>query len=77
MLTSRVLVMSSDYSPLRTESMSKYSPTIANSGVEAALRRSTMRDIAAELKQLRLDGMAGPWQDLIEQGASCGPDLAR
>ena len=31
-----------------------------------------MRDITAELKQLRLYGMAGAWLDLIEQGASTG-----
>ena len=36
-----------------------------------------MRDIAAELKQLRLHGMAGAWLDLIEQGASTGSEEAR
>jgi DNA replication protein DnaC len=36
-----------------------------------------MRDIAAELKQLRLHGMAGAWLDLIEQGASSCSDEAR
>lgn len=36
-----------------------------------------MRDIAAELKQLRLHGMAGAWLDLIEQGSSTGSEDAR
>ena len=36
-----------------------------------------MRDIAAELKQLRLHGMAGAWLELIEQGPSSGSDEAR
>jgi DNA replication protein DnaC len=36
-----------------------------------------MRDLAAELKQLRLHGMAGAWTDLVEQGANAGVDSAR
>ena len=31
-------------------------------------RRSAMRDLIVELKQLRLHGMAGAWADLLEQG---------
>ena len=29
-----------------------------------------MRDVIAELKALRLHGMAGAWADLVEQGAA-------
>jgi DNA replication protein DnaC len=36
-----------------------------------------MRDLAAELKQLRLHGMAGAWTDLVGQGANAGVDSAR
>jgi DNA replication protein DnaC len=36
-----------------------------------------MRDILAELKQLRLHGMASAWSDLVEQGPSAGLDSAR
>ena len=36
-----------------------------------------MRDIADELKQLRLHGMASAWADLLEQGPSAGLDSAR
>ena len=35
-------------------------------------RRSTMRDLIVELKQLRLHGMAGAWADLLEQGERRG-----
>ena len=31
-----------------------------------------MRELAVELKQLRMHGMAGAWADLVEQGASGG-----
>jgi hypothetical protein len=33
-----------------------------------ARRRTTLREIAAELKELRLYGMAGAWVDLTSQG---------
>jgi DNA replication protein DnaC len=33
-------------------------------------RRPTMRDITAELKELRLHGMAGAWTDLMAQGTA-------
>src|SRR6476646_114632 len=33
-----------------------------------AMRRPIMRDVAAELKELRLHGMAGAWADLVAQG---------
>jgi len=36
-----------------------------------------MRDLAVELKQLRLHGMAGAWSDLVGQGANAGVDSAR
>jgi len=36
-----------------------------------------MRDLAVELKQLRLHGMAGAWTELVEQGANAGVDSAR
>jgi DNA replication protein DnaC len=36
-----------------------------------------MRDLAVELKQLRLHGMAGAWNDLVAQGANAGVDSAR
>ena len=36
-----------------------------------------MRDIAAELKQLRLHGMAGAWVDLVEQGSHTELDASR
>jgi DNA replication protein DnaC len=36
-----------------------------------------MREVTAELKALRLHGMAGAWSDLVEQGASAGLDSAR
>jgi len=36
-----------------------------------------MRDIADELKQLRLHGMASAWSDLLEQGPGAGLDSAR
>ncbi len=29
-----------------------------------------MRDVTAELKELRLHGMAGAWSDLTEQGTA-------
>ena len=31
-----------------------------------------MRELAVELKQLRMHGMAGAWADLVEQGANAG-----
>jgi hypothetical protein len=34
----------------------------------AASRRSVMRDLMAELKELRLHGMANAWADLTAQG---------
>ena len=36
-----------------------------------------MRDVAVELKALRLHGMAGAWADLAEQGGETGLDTAR
>ena len=36
-----------------------------------------MRDVGAELKSLRLHGMAGAWADLAEQGRSAGLDTSR
>ena len=36
-----------------------------------------MRDVATELKALRLHGMAGAWSDLMEQGASGGLESSR
>lgn len=35
------------------------------------------RDLTAELKTLRLHGMAGAWADLIEQGSSGSLDASR
>ena len=35
------------------------------------------RDVTAELKQLRLHGMAGAWVDLVEQGRNAGLDSSR
>ena len=31
-----------------------------------------MRELAVELKQLRMHGMAGAWADLVEQGGGGG-----
>jgi len=36
-----------------------------------------MRDLIAELKQLRLHGMATAWSELLDQGGSAGTDSAR
>ena len=36
-----------------------------------------MRDLTLELKQLRLQGMAGAWVDLLAQGSSEGLDTSR
>lgn len=36
-----------------------------------------MRDVAAELKALRLYGMAGAWEELVAQGNSAGLQSAR
>jgi DNA replication protein DnaC len=36
-----------------------------------------MRDLGAELKRLRLHGMAGAWADLVEQGTDAGLDASR
>ena len=36
-----------------------------------------MRDLAVELKQMRLHGMAGAWTDLVEQGTHPGLDTSR
>jgi len=36
-----------------------------------------MRDVSAELKSLRLHGMAGAWSDLVEQGRNAGVDSSR
>ena len=36
-----------------------------------------MRDVTAELKQLRLHGMAIAWGDLVEQGTSGTLDASR
>ena len=36
-----------------------------------------MRDLALELKQLRLHGMVGAWTDLMEQGHSVGLETSR
>jgi len=36
-----------------------------------------MRDVTAELKSLRLHGMAGAWADLVEQGRNAGLDSSR
>ena len=36
-----------------------------------------MRDVTAELKSLRLHGMAGAWTDLVEQGRNAGLDTSR
>ena len=33
-----------------------------------------MRELAVELKQLRMHGMAGAWADLVEQGGSVDSD---
>ncbi len=35
-----------------------------------------MRDLAVELKQLRMHGMAGAWSDLVEQGGGAGGGAA-
>jgi len=39
--------------------------------------REAQRDVVAELKALRLHGMALAWSDLLEQGSSAGVDSAR
>jgi DNA replication protein DnaC len=39
--------------------------------------RPIMRDVALELKQLRLHGMAGAWVDLAEQGGNAALDSSR
>lgn len=36
-----------------------------------------MRDVAAELKALRLYGMSGAWEEIVAQGASAGVDSSR
>ena len=36
-----------------------------------------MRELAVELKQLRMHGMAGTWADLVEQGGSAALDSSR
>jgi IstB-like ATP binding protein len=36
-----------------------------------------MRDLIAELKELRLHGMAGAWAELLEQGSNAGVDSSR
>ena len=36
-----------------------------------------MRDLVAELKQLRLHGMASAWEDLLEQGGNVGVETSR
>jgi DNA replication protein DnaC len=36
-----------------------------------------MRDVTAELKSLRLHGMAGAWSELVEQGRNAGLDSSR
>lgn len=36
-----------------------------------------MRDVTAELKSLRLHGMAGAWGELVEQGRDAGLDSSR
>lgn len=38
----------------------------------ACARRWTMREVAAELKDLRLYGMSGAWEDLVAQGNTVG-----
>src|SRR4249919_1186854 len=40
-------------------------------------RRSTMRDLTVELKQLRLHGMAVAWTELLEPGAKAGLEDSR
>ena len=40
-------------------------------------RRSTLRDVMVELKQLRLHGMASAWGDLLEQGGKATLDTSR
>ena len=36
-----------------------------------------MRDVAAELKELRLHGMAGAWADLVAQGTLAALESSR
>ena len=36
-----------------------------------------MRELAVELKQLRMHGMAGAWADLVEQGGSAAIESSR
>ena len=36
-----------------------------------------MRELAVELKQLRMHGMAGAWSDLVEQGGSAAIESSR
>ena len=36
-----------------------------------------MRDLIAELKQLRLHGMAGAWSELLDQGGNAGVETSR
>src|SRR5512144_3215032 len=42
-----------------------------------AARRSAMRDVTAELKELRLHGMAAAWTDLVEQGSLASLESSR
>lgn len=36
-----------------------------------------MRDVTAELKELRLHGMAMAWDEIVGQGKSAGVDSSR
>jgi DNA replication protein DnaC len=52
-------------------------PTATTACATKPARRWTMRDVTAELKALRLHGMAGAWTDLVAQGGGVGVDSSR
>lgn len=47
-------------------------PIADTAATTACGRRQAMRDITTELKNLRLYGMAGAWDELLAQGESAG-----
>src|SRR5574337_1603391 len=60
----------------RRRSRSRRRPSPTRRAMTTCARNSTMRDVLAELKQLRLHGMVSAFADLIEQG-SAGMDSSR
>ncbi len=47
-----------------------------SAGMTACARRWTMREVATELKDLRLYGMSSAWEDLVTQGNTVGLQTA-